>query len=239
MSISISTNRRLFAAPPAALALRVLAGALVLALLAGCGAVKPTAVVLAPVPPSRSVDEADRTLAQVMRERAQAEAAFAASEQVCYAKFFVNNCLDAAREKRRAALSALRAVEIEAAHFKRQAKVDERDRALAAAEKDFQAQQATMAADAQAAPRVAPAPEASKPVPAPRRREAGNAATLQQRQAQERAQEQAQEQEREQAGAAKRAASVAAYEQRQREAEQRQRDIASKKKAAAGKSDAP
>lgn len=231
-STKMGLNRPLFPTPPAALAWRVSAGALMLALLVGCGAVKPPAAVVS-VPPSHSVDAADRSLAQVMRERTRAEAAFAASEQLCYAKFFVNNCLDAAREKRRTVLSDLRAIEIEAEHFKRQAKVDERDRAMAAAEKDFQAQQAKMAADAQAAPSAAPAPVAPKPAPAPRRSEAGNAVKLQQRQAQE------QEREQEQAGAAKRAASVAAYEQRKREAEQRQRDIASKKKAVPGEGEAP
>lgn len=209
---------------PAARPWRALAGALMLAL-AGCGAVKPAAVVVAPVPPSHSVDEADRKLAQVLHERAQTEAAFAASEQVCYAKFFVNNCLDVAHEKRRVALSALRAIEIEAEHFKRQAKVDERDRAMAAAEKEFQAQQAR-AAEAPPVQRAAPE-SAPKPAPTPNRREAEQAAKLRQLEAQDKA------------DAPKRAANVAAFEQRQRDAEQRQREIANKKKAAVSEGEAP
>jgi colicin import membrane protein len=134
--------------------------ALAAVLLAGCGATRPAALA-PPVPRSQSVAEAERKLALVARERAQAEAAFAASEQLCYAKFFVNNCLDGARERRRATLSGLRAIEIEAEHFKRQSNVDARDRALAKAEQEFQAQQARMAAEA---------PQA-KPAPAPSQRE--------------------------------------------------------------------
>lgn len=199
----------------AALPLLLLALALALA---GCAAVKPQ-LPPAQVAPTRSVAEADRKLAQATRERAQAEAAFGASEQLCYAKFLVNNCLDKAREKRRLTLAGLRAIELEADHFKRQARADERDRELAKAEVEFQAERARMAA---APPPVRTAhPDAvAKPVPAPRDRAAEQAAKVKQRAA------------RDQAGAAQRAANVDAYEKRQRAAEQRQKEIADKKKAA-------
>lgn len=73
--------------------LSIPAVALLMAALAGCAAVKPETRVPV-VPPSHSVAEADARLATVARERVQAEAAFAASEQLCYAKFLVNRCLD-------------------------------------------------------------------------------------------------------------------------------------------------
>jgi hypothetical protein len=205
----------------AAHSLPLLAAALMLALLAGCGAARP-APLAPPVPQSHSVAEAERKLGLVVRERTQAEAAFAASEQLCYAKFFVNNCLDVAREKRRAALSGLRAIEIEAEHFKRQATVEERDRALANAEQQFQAQQASMAAAPAPVRRAVSAPTAPKTAPAPNQRELEHAAKLKRLEAQD------------QASAAKRAAKAAAFEKRQREAEQRQREIANKKKAEVG-----
>lgn len=186
--------------------------------LAGCAAVKPQ-LPAAPVAPTHSVAEADRKLAQATRERAQAEAAFGASEQLCYAKFLVNNCLDKAREKHRLTLAGLRAIELEADHYKRQARADERDRELARAEVEFQAEQARMAA-APPPPRVERAEAAPRPEPVPRDRPAEQAAKVTQRAA------------REKAGAAQRAANVEAYEKRKRASEQRQKEIADKKKAA-------
>ena len=197
---------------------RALAAAL-LAALAGCGAATLQPLD-ASVTKSESVADAERKLAQTARDRAQAEAAFGASEQVCYAKFFVNNCLDKAREKRRDALVGLRAIEIEADRFKRQAKVDERDRDLAKAEADFQAEQARMAATPLpvGAQEPGPAlPTAPKPAVA-RNRAAEQAAKLKQRDADD------------QAGAAKRAANVQAFEKRKRNSAQRQKEIAEKKK---------
>ncbi len=196
--------------------LSIPAAMLLMAALAGCAADKPETRALA-VPPSQSVAEADARLATVARERAQAEAAFAASEQVCYAKFLVNRCLDEAREQRRVALSALRAIEIEAERFKRQANVDARDRAIAKAEKEYRETEAKMAATP-APPRVAPAEAAPKAAPVPHDRSAAQAAKLKKLEAET------------SAGAAKRAANVAAFEKRKRDAEQRQREIEEKKK---------
>jgi hypothetical protein len=195
-----------------------LAAGLLLAL-AGCAAVKPQQPE-ASVPRSQSVADADRKLAVVARERAQAEAAYAASEQLCYAKFFVNNCLDEAREKRRLTLAGLRAIEIEAEHFKRQAKVDQRDRELAKAEQDYQAEQAKLAAQPRSAPRVEPEQTAPKTAPVAHDRAAEQAAKTKRLE------------EKDKAGAAKRAANVAAFEKRKRDSEQRQRAIVEKKKKA-------
>ena len=194
-----------------------LGAVLLAAALAACGAARPQ-LPDAVAPPSHSVLEADASLAMAVQDKARAEAAFAADEQQCYARFMVNNCLDKAREKRRQALAAVRAIEIEAERFKRQAKADERDRDLARAEADFQAEQARLAA--------APPPvRAMEPPPAPkpavaRNRAAAQAAKLKQLEAQD------------QAGAAKRAANVQAFEKRKRDSEQRQKEIAEKKQKA-------
>jgi hypothetical protein len=196
--------------------LSILPAAMLMLAVAGCAAVKPETTV-PPVPPSHSVAEADARLATVTRQRAQAEAEFAASERVCYAKFLVNRCLDEAREKHRVALSALRAIEIEAERFKRQANVEARDQAIAKAEKEYRATEAKMAATPPP-PRVAPAEAAPKAAPTPHDRSAEQAAKLKKIEAET------------SAGAAKRAANVAAYEKRKRDAEQRQREIEEKKK---------
>ena len=210
----------------------VLVTALLGALLAACGAVKP-APPEAAAPPSHSVPEADARLAQVGADKARTEAAFAADEQHCYTRFMVNNCLDKAREKRREALAGLRAIEIEADRFKRQAKVDERDRELARAQADFQAQEARMMAAPPPPPPppppralAPPSPPAAKPAVV-RDRAADQAAKLKNLEA------------RDQAGAAKRAANVQAFEKRKRDSEQRQKEIAEKKKKAISEGEAP
>jgi hypothetical protein len=204
-------------------AVRTLAAGLVLVALAGCAANRvPAPVPVAPL--STSLAEADRKLADAARARAQAEAAYAASEQACYARFFVNNCLDEAREKRRAAVAGLRAIEVEAERYKRKADVDQRDRELAEAQQKFAEDEARAAA----AP--APAPREVPPLPAPKPaavvdRAAQHARKLKQQQAAE------------QAGAAKRAANVEAYQKRKRESEQRKKEIEEKKKEALEKSE--
>jgi hypothetical protein len=203
----------------------VLAAALAAALLAlaGCGAA-PVAPAAPRVPQSQSVAEADRKLAQAASERAQAGAQFAESEQACYTKFLVNRCIDEAREKRRATLAQVRAVEVEAERFKRQSALEARDREIAESEKKFEADNARMVAERAARPEpVEPAP---KPVVAPVNRAAERAAKVKKQEAQD------------QAGAPKRAANAAAFEKRKRESEQRQREIEEKKKAKVSKGEA-
>ncbi|MGK5032755.1 hypothetical protein [Janthinobacterium sp. MDT1-19] len=78
-----------------------------------------------------SVEEADAKLKQSASEREAAENEFVARELECYDKFFVNNCLDKAKEKRRLILLRLRAVEAEANYFKRAESVRLRDMDLA------------------------------------------------------------------------------------------------------------
>jgi hypothetical protein len=174
-----------------ALALTMAAGAL------GCAAHQPEAEP-APVPASSSVQQADARLAETAQGRASVEARFAEREQICYAKFFVNHCLDQAKEERRAALSGLRAIEIEANRFKRAHAVEQRDLALAAD-------------NAKAQPPVPrPVKEKAQPAAAPQARAARQPRPVAV------------------TDDVRRAANVAAYEKKRSAAQQRQREIAAK-----------
>lgn len=178
------------------------------------------------VPASHSVEQADATLEQVARERAAVHARYAQEEQVCYDKFFVNRCLDQARERRRVALSDLRAVEVEASHFKRQDSVNKRDAELAERSRKDEEDQAARAAQPRPAKTPAPAdvaPSAPKAGP-----------SLAERQAEHDAREQRHE-AGEAAGAARRAANAAAYARKQQESVERKAAIARKKQEAGAK----
>ncbi|MES2128758.1 MAG: hypothetical protein V4463_15930 [Pseudomonadota bacterium] len=191
-----------------------------LIVLAACGSVAVSPTYAPVVPLSQSVEQADASLEQARRERAAAEADYAASERICYAKFFVNNCLDKAKEKRRLVLNQARAVEVEAERFKRKASVDERDRKLAEAEKEELERQAKLAAELAAAPPKAAPAEAAPPTPA--------SVTLAERQARQDAKLKKQA-AKDKAEAAQRAAKAAAFAKKRLDSEQRQRDIAAKK----------
>ena len=174
--------------------------------------------VAAAVPPSRSVEQANATLVQVAKGRAAVQDEYAASERVCYTKFFVNNCLDKAKEKRRAALAVLRATEVEAEHFKRVDSVAKRDADLAErARKDAEEQALRDAMPPKEAKVVddtpRPAPNGGKVVD----REAEHAAKVKRQAAQDAA------------DAGKRTASVAAFEQKKAESEKRLAQVAKKK----------
>ncbi|XYJ11947.1 hypothetical protein ACSUZJ_08115 [Telluria sp. B2] len=195
--------------------LRSAACTLVLGLLAACASERQ-APPPAPASPTTSVAQADERLAAVAAERAAIEARYAEREAVCYEKFFVNNCLDEAKERRRIALAVQRAIEIEAEYFKRKNRVEERDRAMAAAEAEYQAEEARMAAEPSAppkAPNVTPPP---RPSPVAQRM-ARHKERTQQAAAKEAAE------------APKRAANAAAYEERRRKSEERQREVAERK----------
>lgn len=170
------------------------------------------------VAPTTSVEQADARLADVKERRSVVEAQFAVSERVCYTRFFVNHCLDQAKEIRRGALVDLRAVEIEASHYKRAESVERRDKALAEdnrkAEEELAARMAKPEAEAKPAP---PAATPKKPA----------AQTLAQRQAQHDAKVR-QQQAVEAAGASKRTAREAAYVKRQEDAAKRQQKVVEK-----------
>ncbi|CDG84097.1 hypothetical protein [Janthinobacterium agaricidamnosum] len=187
--------------------------ALLLAL-AGCAQAPRHAAPIV-VPLTTTVEGADAKLEKVSLERAEAEAVYAASEQVCYAKFFVNNCLDKAKEVRRMALLQLRAIEVEASHFKRADSVARRDAELERGLQDA-------AADAAARAAAPPAPlKVVAPEPAP----PASGKTLAQRQAEHDLKiKQLADQEQAEAGA--RAAKAAEYQRRQAEALERQKKVA-------------
>jgi hypothetical protein len=196
-------------------------GALLCMLLAACAGNRP-APREAPPPPVTSVAQADQQLAAVARERAAVEARFAERERVCYAKFFVTSCLDEAKERRRSALAAQRAIEVQAERFKRQATVEERDRKLAEADKKYREEEARMATEP---PKPAHVVEAAPP---PR------AATVPGRVAERDARLKAAE-VKEAADASKRAQNVRDFERRKAESEERQRAVARKKAERAAK----
>ncbi|PWF55299.1 hypothetical protein C7C56_002550 [Massilia glaciei] len=175
-----------------------------------------------PGPVLGSTLEADRALAEAARLRAAAEADYADSERFCYTKFFVNNCLDAARERRRATLAVVRVVEVDAGRYKRAKAVEERDLAMAEAAREHAANEARRAVEwADREPAAKPVAEAARPARAPdrARREAEHAAKL------------ARIAERERAEAPLRAARAARFEEKRAESARRQRAVAAKQAA--------
>lgn len=165
----------------------------------------------------QTVEQANAALVKVAQDRAAITDEFAASERECSARFFVTNCMDKAKEKRRAALAEVRVREVDAEHFKRADSVAKRDADLA----DRARKDADEAMLRSAQPPKAPKEEheAAKPSSAPRlaEREAEHAAKLKRQQAEDAA------------NAGKRSANVAAFERKQAESERRQKEVARKK----------
>lgn len=188
----------------------------VVSLLAACGSERLVSDPVPVVAPTTSVAQADARLAAVVAERAAIEARHAEREVVCYGKFFVTNCVEEAKERRRLALATQRAIEIEAEHFKRKNKVDERDKAIAEADVKFQAEEAASAVQPVAAPKKTSAAPPPRPTTVP-----GRIAKRDARAAQEAAAEPA--------NAATRAANAAAFEERKRKSEERQQAVAKRK----------
>lgn len=200
---------------------RAVQGSLLCVLLAACAGNRPAPREVPP-PPVTSVAQADQQLAAVARERAAIEARFAERERVCYDKFFVNRCLDEAKERHRSSLAAQRAIEVQAERFKRQAVVDERDRKLAEADQHYREEEARLAAQPPQPARAAqeaPAPRAPS-VPG---RVAARDARLKEAKAKETAE------------APDRAKKVRDYESRKAESAERQREVARRKAERAAK----
>jgi len=198
---------------------------LALALMMGAGAAAAQdAAQPAPaprVPATHSVEDADAKLAKVAQDRAQVHAEFADSERECYTRFFVNACLDKAKEKRRVALSQLRAVEVEANHFKREDSVAKRDAELAErARKDAEEQAARLEQPPKPAKVVDDTPRTPPSGPTVAERQAEHDAKVKRQEAEDAA------------NAGKRAANRAAYEKKKEESVQRQAEVARKKEEA-------
>jgi colicin import membrane protein len=195
-------------------AFRIATAAMLAAILGACGSAPQVAPAPA-VPVTQSVAQADQRLAAVARERAAIEARYAEREHACYQRFLVNRCLSAAKDRRHVALAAQRAIEIEAARYKRQAAVDARDRDIATAENELKAEEARLSAE----PPAPPPPRQVSQTPPPRpdpvaSRIARHNEKLKQAEA------------REKADAGKRASRAAAFERRKRQSEERQKDVA-------------
>lgn len=184
-------------------------------LLAGCG----TAPVADPepvIPPSRTVEEANAHIVAAAAEEARIDDEYLAQELICYKWFFVNNCLDEAKEVRRIGLIGTTARDNEAQHFLRQNALDVRDAEIAKSEADFAAKEANLAVmPPRTPPVVTPMPPA-KPSSVPQRKA---------RQAQKEREAAA----RAEADAPKRAASVADFEKRKADAAERQKIVAQRK----------
>ncbi|TWI66392.1 hypothetical protein IP91_02206 [Pseudoduganella lurida] len=170
-----------------------------------------------PVQTVQTVEQADAALLQVKAARAAVESEFADSEKVCYAKFFVNNCLDKAKELRRVRLAELRATEIDANYFKRKNAVEVRDREL---EERAQRDAAEEAANAKNPPKPRPNP-ADRAAPVPLRKLPAQRAAEHEARVQKQAAEDA-------AKAGERAKNVEEAKARQAESLERQKRVAEK-----------
>ncbi|MYM66300.1 hypothetical protein GTP45_05545 [Pseudoduganella sp. FT55W] len=172
-----------------------------------------------------SVEQANAALIKVAQDRAAVHEEFAASERECSTKFFVNNCLDKAKEKRRVALAALRATEVDAQHFKRADSVAKRDADLAERARKDAEEAALRAAQPPKPPHEEKEPPKAPTGPRVADREAEHEAKLK-RLEQEAA-----------AGAAKRAANVEAFEKKKAESERRQAEVERRKAENAAKAE--
>lgn len=200
----------------------------------------------------KTVEEADRALADAGRERDAVLARHAREEQRCSPKFFSSSCLEDANEARRKALRELRSVEVEANKVKRQATAASRDAALAEkrekegasrAERDAAARESAGAAPihgsgpaevAAPASSSAPSPAATpasapiaKPLPSGKPSGVDRVAEHEEKMRAIR--------EREAAEADKRARNIASYERKVQESEARQREVAKRKEEKARK----
>ena len=179
----------------------------------------------------RSVAEADAALAAAAKERTEIAARYAAEEQACHPKFFTTSCIDQAKERRRKAEASIRPVEIEANTFKRQARLDHREKALAERLEKEERQRQERANKGQSPERKARQLDMQLPPPesataesvqetqsnAPSDRSAKHEAKLKQKQAEDAA------------NAEQRAENIANYEKKKQEALERQQKVAERK----------
>lgn len=192
----------------------------------------------------KSVEAADKALAETSRERDAIQARYAQEEQKCNPKFFSSSCVEDANEARRQALRQVRSVEIEANKVKRQASVTARDAALAAKrekegvtslERDAAAREDTAGILPQASQPPQPVPSAqgaapqrsAKPLPTGKPRDDNRIAEHEEKMRLIREKEASEED--------KRAKNIAAYERKVKEAEERQKEVAKRKEEKARK----
>lgn len=171
----------------------------------------------------RSAEAAESALAEVAKERVEVEQRFAAEGRTCYSKFFATNCMDEAKERRRKALAQLRAVEVEANAYNRQARAAEREQAQAdrrAMEETDRLERARRQQEKEnaAAPSTTHSePKKESPAAAASERRARHDAKLKRLQKEEAA------------NAKKRADNIAAYERKVQAAQARQKEVENRK----------
>lgn len=187
-----------------------------------------------PLDSIKSVETANQALAAVADARAEVEVRDSELRRTCYDKFFVNSCLDAAKEQRRLAMKAIRPIDIAANAYLRRDRADERDRALAERDAKQPAGAEQKAQDQKEktmnnAAKVKQGAEKEWAVDANTRKHMGEA---DKRVANHNARLRKAQQE-ESAKAQQRAANVAAFERKARESAERQREIAANKAAKA------
>jgi hypothetical protein len=180
-----------------------------------------------------SDEVAEQAQVDVQSVRTALATQLADAKAACYDRFFTNSCIDKAQEEYRAAMAALRPIELEAGAFQRQSRVDKRDKALAERRRQEEAE----------------APERLR-VAQENEQKAAQKAQARAQQEAERQARQARDAEREahpddrvqrheeklkrlrEEGARKeqeRASNIAAYEEKQREAAERQKKVAERK----------
>lgn len=175
----------------------------------------------------RSVEMADQALKDASQERSSLDARFSEEQRACYPKFFATSCLEDAKERHREARVQLKAIEIEAKEFKRRVRVEERDRNLAErlAHNDATVATNTEGGSGAEVGNSSESGDGKKEPSASRVAQTGDNERVARHQAKlER--EKAQDVE----AAGKRAANIAAYEKKVRDAAERQREIEAKKR---------
>lgn len=211
---------------------RRLAGGLLV--LFACGAAAqdagPTLSARYPAGSIATVEAAQEAQQQAASEKARIERQYAQDEQACRAVFLVNACRDKAKERRRAALEPVRRVRIEADTLMRRMRVADRDKALA----DKRVKSAAEAAGSEQNAQQKAQKTAQKQMRnAEKDRERMQSEQLHAQDAGQRAADHQARQQRLQIGSAadaqKRAANVAAYDRKIRQAQAHQRDLAARK----------
>lgn len=196
-----------------------------LALFMQCAVAQDVGTMLSARYPPGSIatgEMAEVALEQVARENTRIEREYAQAEQACKERFFVSACWDKAKERRRAALESIRSVQIEAETVIRRMRVADRDRALSDKRQEKAAEAIKLEQDAlkkaqEIAQKQTRNAEKDLHVPDDRPRIVDHQAR------------QTRTQREVAADAQKRAANVAAYDKKIREAQAHQRDIAAKK----------
>jgi colicin import membrane protein len=78
-----------------------------------------------------SSEQADAALSIAARLSTDADNFYLEQQRLCYDKFFLNYCLNVAKDNHRVTMNAIKTVEIQANRFQRQLRADEADRRIA------------------------------------------------------------------------------------------------------------